>query len=190
MYVLSLCLFLVSFVFSNHHLKLLKKKNSSSFCSENLSIMSRFALAILFCLLFVSTIVRATDVSYCDNNEEYQVKVHGVDISPDPIVTGQPATFSISANTDNVISRGKLVIEVSYFGWHIHSETHDLCDETSCPVAVGDFLVAHSQVLPGYTPPGKYSLTMKMLDGHKKELTCIKFSFKIGLGSSSSVADM
>ncbi|KAH0934108.1 hypothetical protein HID58_011225 [Brassica napus] len=152
--------------------------------------MSRFALAIISCLLFVSTIVRATDVSYCDNNEEYQVKVHGVDISPDPIVTGQPATFSISANTDNVISRGKLVIEVSYFGWHIHSETHDLCDETSCPVAVGDFLVAHSQVLPGYTPPGKYSLTMKMLDGHKKELTCIKFSFKIGLGSSSSVADM
>lgn len=34
-----------------------------------------------------------------DNNEEYQVKVHGVVISPDPIVTGQPATFSISANT-------------------------------------------------------------------------------------------
>lgn len=54
---------------------------------------------------------------------------------------------------DNVISKGKLVIEVSYFGWHIHSETHDLCDETNCPVAIGDFLVAHSQVMPGYTPP-------------------------------------
>lgn len=63
MYVLSLCLFLVSFVLSNHHLKLLKKK--LFFCSENLSIMSRFALAIISCLLFVSTIVRATDVSYC-----------------------------------------------------------------------------------------------------------------------------
>ncbi|KAG2294886.1 hypothetical protein Bca52824_041555 [Brassica carinata] len=120
--------------------------------------MSRFALAILSCLLFVSTIVRATDVSYCDNNEEYQC----------------------------------FIGDGSFFGWHIHSETHDLCDETKCPVAIGDFLVAHSQVLPGYTPPGTYSLTMKMLDGHKKELTCIKFSFKIGLGSSSSssVADI
>ncbi|KAL0855113.1 hypothetical protein Bca101_060265 [Brassica carinata] len=116
--------------------------------------MSRFALAIS-CLLFVSTIVRATNVSYCDNNEEYQVKVHGVDISPYPIARGEPATFSISANAGNVISRGKLVIEVSFFGWHIHSETHDLCDETKCPVAIGDFLVAHSQVLPGYTPPRK-----------------------------------
>ncbi|KAG2259215.1 hypothetical protein Bca52824_078509 [Brassica carinata] len=51
------------------------------------------------------------------------------------------------------ITGGKLVIEVTYFGWHIHSETHDLCSETSCPAETGDFLVAHSQVLPGYTPP-------------------------------------
>jgi len=56
------------------------------------------------------------------------------------------------------------VIEVSYFGWHIHSETHDLCDETSCPVAIGDFLVAHSQVLPGYTPPVSFFyLSMRVL---------------------------
>ncbi|KAF3562026.1 hypothetical protein DY000_02014134 [Brassica cretica] len=41
----------------------------------------------------------------------------------------------------------------TYFGWHIHSETHDLFSETTCPVETGDFLVAHSQVLPGYSPP-------------------------------------
>ncbi|CAL9220450.1 unnamed protein product [Arabidopsis halleri] len=153
--------------------------------------MSKFtgfsSLAISY-FLFVSTIVAATDVHYCDNNEEYEVKVQGVDIIPYPVARGAPATFSISANTDTEISSGKLVIEVSYFGWHIHSETHDLCDETSCPVAVGDFVVEHSQVLPGYTPPGTYSLKMKMLDGRKKELTCIKFSFEIGF--SSSVADI
>ncbi|KAG2254079.1 hypothetical protein Bca52824_084215 [Brassica carinata] len=51
------------------------------------------------------------------------------------------------------ITGEKLVIEVTYFGWHIHSETHDLCSETTCPVETGDFLLAHSQVLPGYTPP-------------------------------------
>ncbi|CAH8356725.1 unnamed protein product [Eruca vesicaria subsp. sativa] len=113
--------------------------------------MSRFSLAIS-CFLFVSTIVKATDVKYCDDNEEYEVKVQGVHILPYPIVRDEPVTFSISANTENVISRGKLLIEVSYFGWHIHSETHDLCDETKCPVAIGDFLVTHSQVLPGYTP--------------------------------------
>uniref|UniRef100_A0A1J3H0D6 Putative phosphatidylglycerol/phosphatidylinositol transfer protein n=1 Tax=Noccaea caerulescens TaxID=107243 RepID=A0A1J3H0D6_NOCCA len=148
-----------------------------------------FSLAIS-CFLFVSTIVRATtDVHYCDKNEEYEVKVQGVDILPYPISRGEQTTFSISANnTDDAISSGKLVIEVSYFGWRIHSETDDLCEKTKCPVAIGDFLVSHSQVLPIFTPPGTYSLKMKMLDGQKKELTCIKFSFDVGFGSS--VADI
>ncbi|CAN8259693.1 unnamed protein product [Cochlearia groenlandica] len=146
--------------------------------------MSRFfSLAISYCI-FVSTIIGATDVHYYSNEESYEVKVNSVDISPYPVARGEPATFRISANTENVISKGKLVIEVSYFGWHVHSETHELCDETKCPVTIGDFLVEHSQILPGYTPPGPYSLKMKMLDEHKKELTCIKFSFDIGFGSS------
>ncbi|XP_013601771.1 PREDICTED: phosphatidylglycerol/phosphatidylinositol transfer protein-like [Brassica oleracea var. oleracea] len=86
-------------------------------------------------------------------NAEYEVKVKEVNIAPNPIARGEPATFTISANTWCGITGGKLVIEVTYFGWHIHSETHDLCSETSCPAETGDFLVAHSQVLPGYTPP-------------------------------------
>ena len=51
------------------------------------------------------------------------------------------------------ISGGKLIIEVSYFGVHVHTETHDLCEETSCPVAAGDFVIAHTQTLPSFTPP-------------------------------------
>ncbi|KAF8097201.1 hypothetical protein N665_0293s0049 [Sinapis alba] len=146
--------------------------------------MSRVAVF----LLFVSTIVRATNVQYCEENAEYEVKVKDVYISPNPIARGEPATFTISANTDRGISGGKLVIEVSFFGWHVHSETHDLCNKTTCPVETGDFLVAHSQVLPGYTPSGWYSLQMKMLDAQNKELTCIRFS--IDIGSAPSVADM
>ncbi|KAG2251090.1 hypothetical protein Bca52824_081226 [Brassica carinata] len=99
----------------------------------NLSIiMWRFSLAISY-FLFISMIVRATDcpvlryvwspksllcaslVLDCqmfdyNDNEEYEAKVQGIDISPYPTVRGEPATFSISANKDNVISRGKLVM--------------------------------------------------------------------------------
>ncbi|CAH8312671.1 unnamed protein product [Eruca vesicaria subsp. sativa] len=150
--------------------------------------MSRIPILPLLLLLVFSTIVLATDVHYCEENAEYEVKVKEVNISPNPIARGEPATFTISATTGRGITGGKLVIEVTYFGWHIHSETRDLCDETTCPVETGDFLVAHSQVLPGYTPPGSYSLQMKMLDAQKKELTCIKFS--IDIGSVPSVADM
>ncbi|PKI42960.1 putative phosphatidylglycerol/phosphatidylinositol transfer protein DDB_G0282179 [Punica granatum] len=142
---------------------------------------------VLLALCLIVPLARATTVSYCDKKTEYDVKVSGVEISPYPVARGKAATFSISASTAETISGGKLVIDVSFFGWHIHSETHDLCAETSCPVSIGDFVVAHSQVLPGYTPPGSYSLKMKMYDGNKKELTCIGFDFDIGL--ASSVAD-
>ncbi|KAE8125226.1 hypothetical protein FH972_020059 [Carpinus fangiana] len=119
-------------------------------------------------------------------NADYDVKVNKVEIIPDPVARGKPATFSISAYSgkDEDITGGKMVIEVSYFGWHIHSETHDLCGETSCPISTGDFVVSHSQDLPGFTPPGSYSLKMRMYDAAKKELTCIGFDFDIGFASS------
>ncbi|EPS60934.1 hypothetical protein M569_13865, partial [Genlisea aurea] len=86
-------------------------------------------------------------------------------------------------NAGKAISGGKLVIDVSYFFFHIHSEDHDLCKKTSCPVSVGDFVVAHFQELPGITPPGNYNLKMKMVDEKNKQLTCITFDFSIGLFS-------
>ncbi|KAL6145440.1 PREDICTED: putative phosphatidylglycerol/phosphatidylinositol transfer protein DDB_G0282179 [Fragaria vesca subsp. vesca] len=145
------------------------------------------ALLVSFCVLLPLTHAVSKDVSYCDKNADYAVKVTGLDINPYPIARGKPASFNIAATTGESITGGKLVIDVSYFGWHIHSENHDLCSETSCPVSVGDFVVAHSQELPGYTPPGSYSLKMKMYDANKQELTCIAFDFDIGF--AASVAD-
>ncbi|PRQ44194.1 putative ML domain, phosphatidylinositol/phosphatidylglycerol transfer protein [Rosa chinensis] len=145
------------------------------------------ALLVSFCVLLPLTHAVSKDVSYCDKNADYAVKVTGLDINPYPIARGKPASFNIAATTGESITGGKLVIDVSYFGWHIHSENHDLCSETSCPVSIGDFVVAHSQELPGYTPPGSYSLKMKMYDGNKQELTCIAFDFDIGF--AASVAD-
>ena len=145
------------------------------------------ALLVSFCVLLPLTHAVSKDVSYCDKNADYAVKVTGLDINPYPIARGKPASFNIAATTGESITGGKLVIDVSYFGWHIHSENHDLCSETSCPVSIGDFVVAHSQELPGYTPPGSYSLKMKMYDANKQELTCIAFDFDIGF--AASVAD-
>lgn len=51
------------------------------------------------------------------------------------------------------ISGGKVMIDVSYFGIHVHSETIDLCKETSCPISAGDFVLSHKQTLPIFTPP-------------------------------------
>ncbi|XP_010907964.1 uncharacterized protein [Elaeis guineensis] len=145
------------------------------------------SLLLAFCLLFPSAIV-ASSVAYCKKGADYAVKVSGVDISPDPIARGKPATFTISAYTGSVIPEGKLVIDVKYLGFHVYKETHDLCKETSCPVSTGAFEISHKQTLPIFTPPGSYTLTMTMTGEDEKPLTCITFDFYIGF--FSSVADI
>eukprot|EP00262_Sarcandra_glabra_P011139 TRINITY_DN26861_c0_g1_i1.p1 TRINITY_DN26861_c0_g1~~TRINITY_DN26861_c0_g1_i1.p1 ORF type:complete len:155 (-),score=16.38 TRINITY_DN26861_c0_g1_i1:241-705(-) len=152
--------------------------------------LDRFKL--LFTLSFITFLLvpslNALKVDYCDKNYNYAVKVSGVEVSPDPVERGKLATFSILASTEEPISGGKLVIDVSYFGFHVHTETHDLCEETLCPIASSDFVLSHSQSLPGYTPPGTYTLKMTMSGESGKQLTCITFKFSIGFGSS--VADI
>lgn len=53
---------------------------------------------------------------------------------------------------DDNISGGKLIIDVKYLFLHVHHETRDICKETSCPIS-GDFVLSHSQALPGFAPP-------------------------------------
>ncbi|PPR99220.1 hypothetical protein GOBAR_AA21459 [Gossypium barbadense] len=135
------------------------------------TLTARFKLIVLpflcICLLFLP-FLQATDFDYCDNKGNYVVKVDGVDISPNPVISGKPATFTISASTrgpslasyeyifaGQAITGGKAEIDVYFFGFHIHQETHDLCEETSCPITVGNFVLSHNQVLPGFTPPLK-----------------------------------
>ncbi|CAH8306518.1 unnamed protein product [Eruca vesicaria subsp. sativa] len=137
----------------------------------------------LLLLLFLLPTLRATSFHYCDKRLD-PVKVNGVEISPDPVVSGKAATFKISGSTDEHISGGKVVISVSYFGVHVHTETHDLCDESSCPIEPGSFLLSHSQTLPSITPPGTYTLKMTINDKNGGRLTCISFKFKIKLDST------
>ncbi|KAH7844559.1 hypothetical protein Vadar_029331 [Vaccinium darrowii] len=156
--------------------------------------MAVFKLSLLLLLLslmcFLSPPTQATDVHYCDKKASYDVKVSEIEITPYPVARGKPATFSISASTGEAISGGKLVIDVSYFWFHVYSESHDLCEKTSCPVSVGNFVISHSQELPGFTPPGSYTLTMKLEDENNSELTCITFDFSIGFLASEAVADI
>ncbi|XP_054811604.1 uncharacterized protein LOC129312864 [Prosopis cineraria] len=150
------------------------------------SPLKLYLLLCLSILLLSSSQAQARRVKYCDRKQNYAVKVSGVDILPDPVVRGKPATFKISASTGEAISGGKLIIEVSYFGVHVHTETRDLCEEVSCPVAAGNFEIAHTQTLPSFTPPGSYTLKMTMEDVNDEQLSCISFNFKIGFGSSLS----
>ncbi|KAJ8767931.1 hypothetical protein K2173_020871 [Erythroxylum novogranatense] len=140
-----------------------------------------FLILVATCLLVQP--ILGTVVKYCDKKGDYGVEVQGVEIFPNPVVSGKPATFNISGSTGQAISGGKVVIDVSYFSIHVHTEIHDLCEEISCPVAVGSFVLSHTQTLPAFTPPGSYTLKMTMRDDKDEMLTCVSFNFKIGFGN-------
>ncbi|KAI3696837.1 hypothetical protein L6452_29417 [Arctium lappa] len=152
-------------------------------------IQSKIFIVLLYSLFVIAPSIYATDFKYCNKKKEYAIKVSGVVITPDPITRGTETSFTISAYTDKPISGGKVVIDVAYFGWGVYSETGDLCAKTSCPVPAGDFAISHSQFLPAFAPPGSYTLSLKMQDGNKNELTCIKFDFSIGFFDSEGVVD-
>ncbi|KAF8732236.1 hypothetical protein HU200_016212 [Digitaria exilis] len=140
--------------------------------------------AAVACLLLLPAATAATSVEYCNKGKQYPVKVSGVEISPDPVQPGKAATFKISASTDKSIEKGKLTIDVKYFFFYVHSETRDICGETTCP-ASGEFVLSHEQTLPSFTPPGSYTITMKILGDNNEELSCISFGFSIGFVASS-----
>jgi hypothetical protein len=151
------------------------------------AVAFRSTLALLFvfsaCLLLPS--IHARDIKYCKKTN-YVVKVEDVDISPDPLKAGKPSTFSIKASTGQPLTGGKLDLEVLFLGVRVHSEAHEICEKTSCPIPTGKFVISHTQTLPGITPPGLYTLRMKMEDEKKQLLTCISFKFQIGFGESVS----
>ncbi|KAF7001102.1 hypothetical protein CFC21_016837 [Triticum aestivum] len=142
------------------------------------SLLAAAAVCLLL-LLPLPAAYAVTDVEYCNKGKNYPVKVSGVEIVPDPVERGVPATFKISATTDKNITEGKLVIDVKYWIFNVYSETDDICTKTQCP-ATSDFELSHSQTLPSITPPGSYTIQMKMLGKHDEELSCISFGFNIG----------
>ncbi|KAL8509583.1 hypothetical protein ACS0TY_016708 [Phlomoides rotata] len=117
---------------------------------EQLKLM---LILLALCLLVPLNSAKSIDVHYCDEYAEYGIKVSGVEISPFPVPRGKLTTFAIAASTDTVISGGIIKIDVSYFGFHVHNEEHELCEGTLCPIPSGDFVLSRSIVLPRITPP-------------------------------------
>ncbi|GMN39590.1 hypothetical protein TIFTF001_008828 [Ficus carica] len=53
---------------------------------------------LMVSLCLIAPLTHATDVTYC-TRKGYAVKVHGVEINPNPVIRGEEAKFSISATT-------------------------------------------------------------------------------------------
>ncbi|TYK25335.1 putative phosphatidylglycerol/phosphatidylinositol transfer protein [Cucumis melo var. makuwa] len=137
----------------------------------------------LLWLCFFPQFSFATRVQLCDETAEYDITVKGVEISPSPIVRGHPTNMTFNLLIGNPIIAGKMVVDISYFGWHIYSDSHDICVETSCPYLSGDFALPPLRTPLAFFLPGSYHMQITIVDGDDNKLTCFGFDYELVIAS-------
>ncbi|PRW51093.1 phosphatidylglycerol phosphatidylinositol transfer [Chlorella sorokiniana] len=114
-------------------------------------------------------------------------KVSDVTLDPNPVKPGDLAKFVIQAESSKELRGGSVQMIVHYAGMPIWTQMDNLCDKADCPVKQGPTQVRYSQLFPGITPPGSYTVT---LDGHAgaEQLFCVTVPFQVVPPQAADVA--
>ena len=62
-------------------------------------------------------------------------------------------TTCLSSNAEIEVAEGSVAVAVAFRGLPVYSETKDLCERTSCPVAKGPLNLSYDEYLPPIVPP-------------------------------------
>ena len=95
-------------------------------------------------------------------------------VTPDPIETGSPATFSLDTVHDLDVEDGTLDARVHYFGVKVYQKSGSLCGPVDCPLKPGNNKLDFTEEMPVFLPPGKISLTLHAKRDDDVDLFCVK----------------
>mmetsp|Transcript_21845 Transcript_21845/g.42428 ORF Transcript_21845/g.42428 Transcript_21845/m.42428 type:complete len:170 (+) Transcript_21845:365-874(+) len=108
-----------------------------------------------------------------------ELSLWNVTMSPFPVQVGKDFTLTLDTTNDNVITGGTFKTDVYLVGVPVYSETDDLCSKHTCPLNVGNVTLGITTYLPGVTPPGWYSLTIRGTDQDGLPSLCADIKFTI-----------
>lgn len=94
------CMMIVPLLISLCLILPLIQASKFQYCGLSLSNSFQF---ISTKILFYFNLIESSSFFHADNNKDYDVKVSGVKISPNPVKKGKPATFTISATTSDYV---------------------------------------------------------------------------------------
>ena len=100
--------------------------------------------------------------------------VTSLSVTPDPIETGAPATFSLDTIHDIDVDDGTLDAKVHYFGVRVYQKSGPLCGPIECPMIPGNNTLDFTEEMPIVLPPGKISLTLHARRSDLLDLFCVK----------------
>jgi len=132
--------------------------------------------SMIFLVFAIVALISATNIDFknCDTNGA--VTVQSVDVSPDPVVSGQNLDVKASGTSTMALSSGTIEIAASVFGVTVLKENKDLCDCMSCPVDVGEFSLNYAYALDSKVPAFKnVEIKVTGIDNSSAEIFCISF---------------
>ena len=100
--------------------------------------------------------------------------VTALTVTPDPIETGAPATFSLDTVHDVDVEDGFLDAKVHYFGVRVYQKSGPLCGPVECPLKPGNRTLDFTEEMPVVLPPGKITLTLHARRLDELDHFCVK----------------
>jgi len=129
----------------------------------------------------------AHDFTTCDTDH---LGVASIDITPDPVVSGQSVTVAINGTPDKDIADGTAKLTIKAFGVKIAEESFDVCKDmgVSCPLAAGQSMTASvAYTVPGAAPSGVTADAKVEVSGSIGEISCLDMSIDVTKASSAKL---
>ncbi|KAJ3568801.1 hypothetical protein NP233_g5481 [Leucocoprinus birnbaumii] len=121
--------------------------------------------------------------SSCDSEEEGEpiVKIHSIEVSPDPPAPGKDLTVKVNAEASDTIEEGAYAeVTVKLGIIKLLNKEFDLCEEArnanasvQCPVAPGPYKVQQTVALPNEIPRAKYTVRVDAYSVNDDPLFCL-----------------
>ncbi|KAM9980295.1 hypothetical protein ACTFIZ_006550 [Dictyostelium cf. discoideum] len=146
---------------------------------KQLLLLSIFSI---FIFLFVAEAKMFTDVwSSCGKSTD-TFKITNVTISPDPPIKGQKVSIYASGELKDVISGGKINIQIKLGFITIIKESKPICSSENplpCPIQPGEYSHSVDVTIPNSAPGGKYSGNFVLTDQTNDEIACIDVNLEL-----------
>ena len=65
-------------------------------------------------------------------------------------------------------------------GITVKTESHDICEITTCPIKPGPVSTKYTEATPSIEPKGTYTVVAKTVDPSGTEASCTTFKYKVG----------
>lgn len=137
---------------------------------------------LLISVLFLSliTLIIAVDVPYsnCGKSSDH-ISINSVTANIWPPTKGNSVTLLFDGKTNEEITKGKYVVQITYLGIPLPSSSGPLSDLLALPVAIGPLAIKSTSNFPSSSPSGNYVVSVTTTDQNGEELFCTSVKFSL-----------